>query len=100
MKRTAACKELQAGFTPLPSSRTRVWNRLQTKRRGIGERPTVRWAVAACVMLITVWSAAVWTPRSREPMRAALTANASFNQRYGEAGPRGQEYNPHYLPFQ
>lgn len=101
MKKTAPCKIVQAGFTPLPNSRMRVWNRLQRQPKyGILKRPAFRWAFAACLALTAIWGAAVWVPRSQEPMRAALTADQTFNQRYGEAGPRGQEYCNNYIPFQ
>lgn len=91
---------LQTGFEPRVHARARVWNRLQGNRVREEKRPVVRWAMAACLAVVIIWGASVWTPHEAQPMLAGVSVYETSSQRYGEAGPCGQEYNVLYVPFQ
>lgn len=90
----------QTGFTPRPAAQAAVWSRLHQPAANAWKGLTAYGAAAACAVLLAVWSANAWNARTPEPMSAKFTSASSNAQYYGEAGPRGQEQNPHYIPFQ
>lgn len=91
---------IQTGFQPQPNAQTRIWNRLHQRRNPSWEMPAWRWGLSVCLTVLVVWASILLMRPEPEPMLASLSATSLNSQRYAEAGPRGLEYNAHYIPFQ
>lgn len=95
-------KQLQTGFTPSHGAQERVWNKLPAATPLAAKQHFApRWALAAAVLLLLAgWAALRPEATDCRPMTAKVTMSAvAASQRFGEAGPNGLEYGPHYIPF-